>query len=516
MPHQSLSLLWLLLPLTGIEAFSQTSQSLFCICSNNSHYSSRSNNNYNYYLHSQSHYLRLLQLRQVSEYEYSSFSEYDCKTSIVSRRNNCTKKSNIPSKLFQQGRKTHLGSNLHHKCHYLSFPTDHRNENPIRIRNNPIIMPAPDFPINHFDKPTTSTTTTASTAGPSSTRYQFLQSCLLSPLIFILDLFLQSPKPAQCQEYNHYEHDNDNHHSTPNQNPSTNKIITLSSSSDSTTKHLDPSKYSEPLECVNGSIVAENAVPGAYQQICMGLNERSIKLKSTGEEIKIVQGTSNTNSSNGGGSVSGRTGVALWNSGILLTRVLDSIVQMEGENIFHDKTILELGSGTGLASIAASKLGAHYVISTDGNPEVVQLTRTNFHQNHIGSGSGTVSELQWGLLDASDFYDAANMIIGSDLTYNSGTWRVLAETIEAILKPGGLFLYVTLGHSGFNVSGELNGFLTVVQSGGMMEVLEKNHPNWPFQNINFSTLLRNLMNSKEQEVIQSTGGAKCILIQKKS
>ncbi len=45
--------------------------------------------------------------------------------------------------------------------------------------------------------------------------------------------------------------------------------------------------------------------------------------------------------------------------------------------------------------------------------------------------------LHWGLLDASEYENAADVVVGSDLTYNSGLWVALAKTMSAVLKPGG-------------------------------------------------------------------------------
>lgn len=58
-------------------------------------------------------------------------------------------------------------------------------------------------------------------------------------------------------------------------------------------------------------VVVENAIPGAYQQTCMNLDERSFVLQSTGDVIVIYQGTnwtSGTNNKKGGGTTTGRTG----------------------------------------------------------------------------------------------------------------------------------------------------------------------------------------------------------------
>lgn len=68
-------------------------------------------------------------------------------------------------------------------------------------------------------------------------------------------------------------------------------------------------------ECDDGTIVAEMQIPGAYQQLCMSLPSRTITLKSIGETVTVVQGAAEDQSSgaSNNSSVSGRTGVALWN-----------------------------------------------------------------------------------------------------------------------------------------------------------------------------------------------------------
>lgn len=267
----------------------------------------------------------------------------------------------------------------------------------------------------------------------------------------------------------------------------------------------------------------------------MGLPERSIVLKSTGDEIKIYQGTniigdkddSKRATNNSDGSVAGRTGVALWNSGLLLTRLLDEIafqqkeIQINGGDyhsfLFGGKTVVELGCGTGLTSITASKLGASYVYASDGNAEVLELSKFNLERNGIFSKrSGEAVALQWGSLDAIDYYDVADVVIGSDLTYNSGSWRVLADSFSSILKPNGYVLYLTLGHSGFNVSGELNGFLTVIQSAGVLEIVDENSREWPFPGVgSLERLLLSSLSAKEVKLTNSTGGFRIVVLKRK-
>ena len=98
---------------------------------------------------------------------------------------------------------------------------------------------------------------------------------------------------------------------------------------------------------------------------------------------------------------------------------------------------------------------------------------------------------------------------------------MLVESVGCILKPGGYFLYLTLGHSGFDVSAELNGFLTVVESDGALEIVSDlggaSPPStWPFQKVrSLNLLLQGLLEEGEKEIIASAGGVRVLLLRKK-
>jgi len=263
--------------------------------------------------------------------------------------------------------------------------------------------------------------------------------------------------------------------------------------------------------CPNPSNLSpETQIPGSYISSCADLSQRVYKLSSVPSSITISQGL---NGDGGQSTSTGRTGVFVWNSGLLLTRLLDKINERDS-SFLRGRTVLELGMGVGLSSIAVAKLGAGKVIATDGNEEVLQLARENIKNNFDGDNI-QVQKLMWGMLNAMDFYGEVDLVIGSDLTYNSGTWKLLAETVSTILKPGGIFLYLSLGHAGFNVTGEIAGFLNVAVSEGM-KVLTKDDNSWPLPNISsLGDLLEANLSHDEKDILRLTGGAKVIMMQKK-
>ena len=194
--------------------------------------------------------------------------------------------------------------------------------------------------------------------------------------------------------------------------------------------------------------------------------------------------------------------MAVWNSGILLTRLLDKINQIDA-SILKGKTVVELGCGVGLASIAAAKLGASTVYATDANSDVLLLAQKNIELNNASNVKSVA--LQWGLLDAFEYDRLADVIIGSDLTYNPNTWRSLAESMATILKPGGIVIYLSLGHFGFNVSGELGGFTSIAENVGLTAVT----------NNRIESALPQILIQKERSVVDANGGVRVLVLTKR-
>jgi predicted nicotinamide N-methyase len=272
--------------------------------------------------------------------------------------------------------------------------------------------------------------------------------------------------------------------------------------------------------CQNGRLVEERAVPGAYSSVCMSLRERAIpllKLQKRLQNENMGSGTMIIQQEAGG---SGATGMTVWNSGLVLARLLDGIVDRlwnhsGTRDFWSHQDVMELGCGTGVGSIAAHLLGARSVAATDGNEKVLELTQRNIDRNIVASGKGNptieAKTLQWGLLNAIDYSESASLVLGADLTYNAGSWRVLAETMATVLSLDGdaRIVYLSLGHEGFNVNAEMDGFLSVAKEVGLISVPD-------FKGIDLSTLLQDSLSTSERKVLEQNGGARVVVLKRKT
>jgi predicted nicotinamide N-methyase len=94
---------------------------------------------------------------------------------------------------------------------------------------------------------------------------------------------------------------------------------------------------------------------------------------------------------------------------------------------------LELGAGTGLASIVAAKGGAK-VLATDGSESVVSKLLSTFELNEA---EGQAQVLWWGENDAA-LHQAWDYVLGADITYDEEICSSLAKTLALGLRAGGV------------------------------------------------------------------------------
>lgn len=259
--------------------------------------------------------------------------------------------------------------------------------------------------------------------------------------------------------------------------------------------------------CQTGALMPEQAITGAYEQDCMTLPVREIPYhnirQNTSVALRIRQGTAGA----------GSTGLAVWNSSILLSRLLQQLA-VAVEDWSTNKRVLELGCGTGLASLTVAGLGAANVLATDGNPAVVALAEQNIRDNGL-SDRVQAQLLPWSFMDAVDYADEMDLVMGADLTYQSQNWPALSETMATVVKPRtGLVLYLTLGHAGFAVEAELQGFLSVAQRYGLVSVAEAASMGLPTTDLT-RFVYEKCIRPEELPIVQSTGGVRVLALQRK-
>lgn len=156
------------------------------------------------------------------------------------------------------------------------------------------------------------------------------------------------------------------------------EMMIMSSSTPSTviSSSMDSEENEEIIKsCENGAIAPEQAIPGAYQTICTRLPSREILLKTKEDASTIINIAQESTGP-------GQTGMTIWNSGLILVRLFEAIA-LSDPQWFRSKTLVELGCGTGLASIAAAKIGAKSIFATDGNPNVIKLATDNIVRNDV-------------------------------------------------------------------------------------------------------------------------------------
>mmetsp|Transcript_94734 Transcript_94734/g.173625 ORF Transcript_94734/g.173625 Transcript_94734/m.173625 type:complete len:492 (+) Transcript_94734:68-1543(+) len=125
------------------------------------------------------------------------------------------------------------------------------------------------------------------------------------------------------------------------------------------------------------------------------------------------------------------TGHKIWDAGRLLSQILLS----EYHDKLKDMRVLELGSGTGVAGLAAASAGAQ-VLLTDGSEGVLPLLQANVKANNFES-QAKVCQLLWGSEHQDTVRDSGpyDLIIGSDLLYTPEIFPQLLDSLEELCVP---------------------------------------------------------------------------------
>ncbi|MEG0766964.1 MAG: 50S ribosomal protein L11 methyltransferase, partial [Clostridia bacterium] len=97
-----------------------------------------------------------------------------------------------------------------------------------------------------------------------------------------------------------------------------------------------------------------------------------------------------------------------------------------------DMTVLDVGTGSGILSIAAALLGARRVLAVDLDPTAVRVARENIEHNHLAQ---VVEAREGDLLAGVDI--RADLVVANII---ANVIILLSPAVGAHLKPGGVFL----------------------------------------------------------------------------
>lgn len=124
----------------------------------------------------------------------------------------------------------------------------------------------------------------------------------------------------------------------------------------------------------------------------------------------------------------------MWEASQALARVL---VEQQPEFWDHKRRVVELGCGCGLCGLVAAGLGAREVVLTD---QVLFVAEHNLR--HAGlpphvQRQVRVEKLKWGDdADVRAISPPFDLLLGGDIMYFPGHYKVLADTIIALTAVG--------------------------------------------------------------------------------
>jgi predicted nicotinamide N-methyase len=142
---------------------------------------------------------------------------------------------------------------------------------------------------------------------------------------------------------------------------------------------------------------------------------------------------------------------ALWPAAVGLAEHL-----LQQPDLVRGRRVLELGCGVGLVGLAAARCGARLTLS-DIDPEALALADENLAANGASGVDAVV--IDWTNPPPLPRFD---VILGSDLVYETWLSRPLANTVHALLARGGTALIADAIRSPFN------GFLDHMRSRGFV------------------------------------------------
>lgn len=115
--------------------------------------------------------------------------------------------------------------------------------------------------------------------------------------------------------------------------------------------------------------------------------------------------------------------------------------------LFCNKSVLELGAGTGVSSLSVAIAGTRdenlqvsQITLTDNDTNVLSLCKVNCEVNLQDNISYEVINLEWGNESITYKMNPQDTVIATDVIYDIHAVKLLCQTASHILKDGGYFV----------------------------------------------------------------------------
>ncbi|GAB5356063.1 hypothetical protein AAMO2058_000258600 [Amorphochlora amoebiformis] len=148
-------------------------------------------------------------------------------------------------------------------------------------------------------------------------------------------------------------------------------------------------------------------------------------------------------------------GVKVWGGGFVSAWYLGM-----HPHLVTNKTVIDLGTGTGIVGLVAASLNASRVILNDNDEEVETVLRRNVRENMARIQTSCKVEIKLrdfiqefrdvGILQTLTHIGQMDTVIASEFVFESNGLQNYFEALLTFLKPGGLLLYVTGKYVGVN------------------------------------------------------------------
>lgn len=125
-------------------------------------------------------------------------------------------------------------------------------------------------------------------------------------------------------------------------------------------------------------------------------------------------------------------GTCVWEGALALLRTLEL-----SSSLVRNKSVLELGCGTGLVALACAVLGARRVVATDHDEEVLALCRKNVAAHGALAARVEVQAYAWGSGEVarSKLGGPFDVVLGADITYDARAMVCLKQDIHSLVDP---------------------------------------------------------------------------------